>query len=256
MPMVFLVILTVGLSVLGTFGLVYLLRRTRRDTGILIPGTADVEGFYITVIGTLYAILIAFMIFVVWSRYYEATETVDNEADALATVYRLAGGIPEPLKSDIQRSCLDYARVMIRDEWPAMERQENSPRAWAAVNRMWALFNKMGPSNVNDEARRERLLTSFVQLTNLRRARLLQSRTGLPGILYGMIFFGAALTVGFASLFASRSFWAHALKAAVLAALISFMILTVWSLDHPFMGQVHVGPEALQRTLETLKIGR
>ena len=82
----------VGLSTLATWGAVALLRRgVRRRT---IPGTDDVETAYITTLGTIYAIFLAFMVFTVWSRFYEAMNTVDEEASTLIHIYRQAESLP------------------------------------------------------------------------------------------------------------------------------------------------------------------
>lgn len=246
-----IIIFVVGLSVLGTCGLVTILRRRHR--GILIRGTADIEGFYITVIGTLYAIFIAFMIFVVWSRFYEATVMVNQEADHLADVYRLSRALPEPYKSQARQLCLEYGRTMIRSEWPAMARSEYPAKGWAVVDRMWRLFSSIGPSEVRDSVIRDHLLTNFTELTDLRRYRLLESQSSLPKILYALLIFGAILTIGFASVFAADDFWPHALKACVLAAIISFMLFTVWSLDHPFQGHLHVTSIPFEHTIELIE---
>lgn len=245
------IISVVGLSVLGTYGLVTILRRRQR--GMLIRGTADIEGFYITVIGTLYAIFIAFMIFAVWSRFYEATVMVNQEADNLADVYRLSRALPQPYKNQARQLCLEYSRTMIRSEWQSMARREYPTQGWDVVNRMWDLFNGLDPAEVTDSVLRDHLLTNFTELTDLRRYRLLESQSSLPDILYAVLIFGAILIIGFASVFAADDFWPHALKACVLAALISFMLFTVWSLDRPFQGHVHITPTPFERTIELIE---
>lgn len=252
MVLALVIIFVVGLSVLATYGLVTILRH-RRQRGMLIHGTTDIEGFYITVIGTLYAILIAFMIFVVWSRFYEATVAVNQEADNLADVYRFSRALPEPYKSRARKLCLEYSHTMIRSEWPAMARSEYPKDGWDIVNGMWEFFNSLDPAEVTDSVLRDHLLTNFSELTDLRRYRLLESQSSLPDILYAVLIFGAIITVGFASVFAADDFWPHALKACVLAAMISFMLFTVWSLDQPFKGHVHIDPTPFERTIELIE---
>lgn len=246
---ILLVMLVVGLSVFATVGLVALVRVFQRGRPI-VRGTADVEGVYITVLGGLYAIFVAFMIFVVWTRFYEARQRVDLEADTVAGVYNLSAGLPEPLKGRLQDASLDYARVMVRYEWRDMAEERFPRRGQELVDRMREVINATGPDTVDDDVLRDHLLTSFDELTELRRFRLLESRTSLPGILYAGLIFGGLLTLGFAALFTVEEFWSHILKAAVLAAMISFMLLTVWMLDHPFQGSVHVDAAPFERTLE------
>ena len=252
MVLLLTVIFVVGLSVLGTYGFVTLLRNKLHDR-VLIEGTKDIEGFYITVLGTLYAILVAFMIFAVWGRYYNASVATSQEADNLADVYRLSLALPEPYKSQAKKLCLDYGNTMIESEWPAMARLVYSEKGWAVVDKMWKLFGNIGASEVADPVLRDHILTNFTELTDLRRFRLLESQSSLPYILYGVLIFGAIITIGFASIFAAVDLGTHALKACVLAALISIMLFTVWSLDHPFKGQVHVTPTPFEQIIKIEK---
>lgn len=252
MILILTVIFVVGLSVLGTYGFVTILRH-RLQNGILREGTRDIEGFYITVLGTLYAILIAFMIFAVWGRFYEATVGTSQEADNLADVYRFSRTLPEPYKRQARQLCLEYGRTMIKNEWTEMARNEYPKQGWVVVDKMWKLFGSISQSEVADPVIRDHLFTNFTELTDLRHYRLLASQSSLPGILYGVLLFGAILTVGFASIFAADDFGTHALKACVLAALISFMLFTVWSLDRPFSGKVHVPSTPFARVIELIE---
>lgn len=249
MNIVVLAVLVVVLSILISSALVGLLRGSR--IGTLMQGTGDVEGIYITVIGALYAIFIAFMIFVVWTRFDAAENSVDQEADTLVNLYRLAEELPQPLQSEMRQAVVDYAHSMIRDEWPAMAEERSSAKSQAVVERMWDVVHRMDEAAADDVIR-DHVLTTISELTELRRYRLLQSQTNLPGILYAALFFGGTLTIVLAALFSVEQFWSHVLKAAVLAALTSFMLLVVWVLDHPFQGDVYVQPTAFERSLEIM----
>jgi len=249
---ILLVLSVVLLSVLGSVGLVVLVRVLQRNR-MLVRGTTDVEGFYITVLGALYAILVAFMIFVVWTRFYESRQLVELEADVVGDVYRLSAGLPEPYRGRIQESSLEYARTMIRYEWQDMSEGRFPRRGQEIVDRIWGLINSMGPEIVRDDVLRDHLFTSFDELAELRRLRLLESRTSLPGILYGILLFGGLLTVGFAAVFTVEEFWSHTLKAAVLTAIISFLLLSIWMLDHPFQGPVYVDAAPFEQIIELLE---
>lgn len=249
MPLPIVVVLVIALSVAGTYSLVALVRRTRHDR-FPIRGTSDIEGFYITVLGAIYAIFLAFMIFVVWTRFYDATVVVEQEVDELGHVYRLSRVLPQPLQDQMRNAVIDYADTVTRYEWPAMKREETSEQMQAVVDRMWNIVYDVGPEELPDEVIRDHLFTSFEELMDLRRLRLLNSQTSLPGLLYAVLIFGAFLILGFAAVFAVEDFWPHVIKACVLAAIISLMVFTVWALDHPFQSWVHVSSQPFERVLE------
>jgi hypothetical protein len=50
----------------------------------------DVAGFIYAVVGVAYAVLLAFVVVVVWEEYERAKDTVETEANELAGVYFLA----------------------------------------------------------------------------------------------------------------------------------------------------------------------
>jgi hypothetical protein len=58
----------------------------------------EVAGFKFATVGVLYAVLLAFAIFVVWQRYADAETTVAQEAGAADTIYRLSYGIGEKIR--------------------------------------------------------------------------------------------------------------------------------------------------------------
>lgn len=249
MPLPIVVALIIILSIAATYALVLIVRGALR-TRVPFHGTSDIEGFYITVLGAIYAIFIAFMIFVVWMRFYDATIVVEREADELGHVHRLSRALPQRQQDQMRTAVNDYAQAVSRYEWPAMKEERASRQMQSVVDRMWDIVYSLGPEELPDEVLRDHLLSSFEELMDLRRLRLLQSQTSLPGLLYTVLIFGALLIIGFASIFAVEDFWPHVIKACVLASLISLMIFTVWALDHPFRGWVHVSSQPFERLLE------
>ena len=64
MVVVIRILLAIAVSTAFTLALVLLARATRKQH--CLRGTPDVEPTYITTVGTLYGIFVAFMIFTVW----------------------------------------------------------------------------------------------------------------------------------------------------------------------------------------------
>lgn len=232
--------LTVAASAIGCAGLVALARFTRNRHQM--SGTKDVEQAYIAAVSTLYGIFVAFMIFTVYQRYNEAREDIAAEANAVATVYRLAEALPRPLRDPIQAVSVQYANSVARDEWPAMRRGETSARTEAIVGDMWRRLSRLDASTGLDVVN-DHLLQSWTDAADLRRTRILRSGTGLSEYSYAVLIIGALITIGFASIFTVDNIWLHMLKAASLTAMICLMLVTIWALDHPFHGQLQLQPD-------------
>ena len=54
----------------------------------------DVAGFIYAVLGVAYAVLLAFVVIVVWEKYDQARATVETQANELAAIYFLADRFP------------------------------------------------------------------------------------------------------------------------------------------------------------------
>src|ERR1051326_5286387 len=101
-------LLVVGLSIGAALATLILVRRG--PAAEKLRDTNDIAGFYITVVGTIYAVILAFMFFAVWTRYELASDVADQEANALIDIYRLSPGLPGPLARQLQLETWEYAK--------------------------------------------------------------------------------------------------------------------------------------------------
>jgi hypothetical protein len=81
----------------------------------------DVAGFIYAALGVIYAVLLALVVIAVWEEYDAASETVEQEANAVAEIAWLADRLPEPEGAHIQELARSYAQDVIDEEWPLME---------------------------------------------------------------------------------------------------------------------------------------
>jgi hypothetical protein len=85
----------------------------------------DVADFIYSFFGVAYAVLLAFVIIVVWQEHETAKNTVESEANEFAGDYFLADRSPTPV-GRVQGLVRSYARTVVEEEWPLMERSEAS----------------------------------------------------------------------------------------------------------------------------------
>ncbi len=80
----------------------------------------DVAGPIVSMVGTILAVILSFMLVSVWQQYDQAGGTVVQEASAVADLYHAAGNFPEPTQTQLRNALKDYTNAIIGDEWPAM----------------------------------------------------------------------------------------------------------------------------------------
>ncbi|HKD01777.1 MAG TPA: hypothetical protein VKB77_05095 [Terriglobales bacterium] len=83
-------------------------------------GHNDVTATNVGVIGTTYAVLIAFMLSNVWTSFRAAESNAEQESNSLVNVFRIAKTLPQPERGHIQQLARDYATEVVDREWRAM----------------------------------------------------------------------------------------------------------------------------------------
>jgi Protein of unknown function (DUF4239) len=205
----------------------------------------EVAGFKFATVGVLYAVLLAFAVVVVWEKFNQADSEVAKEAGAAATVFLLTSGIDDAHAAAIRQATADYLTAAISKDWPAMERETDSPEVTDALNGIYWAILKYHAFEANEGIVIAEMLRQVDQISDARRERLVMADGVTPGIIWVVLFGGAALTIGFTFFFGAENLRAQALMTGVLSILIFAGLLTIIAIDHPFAGTVKVGPEAL-----------
>ncbi len=205
----------------------------------------EVAGFKFATIGVLYAVLLAFVVIVVWEKFNDAEVRVAEEAGAAASIYRLAEGLGGPTGSAIQTNLSTYLSAAVERDWPAMEHGHGSPDVTDALSRLYTTAVQIVPHDARDQALLEETLHQLDQMTDARRGRLVMASGKVPGIIWLVLFGGAAVTIAFTFFFGTENLAAQALMTGALAILIFALLEVIVVVDHPFSGSIKVLPEAL-----------
>jgi uncharacterized membrane protein len=241
------VILTVFMPVLvAVAGLVLVQRLVPPERRV---GQNDVAGFIFAVLGVAYAVLLAFVVIAVWEEYKTAQTNVESEAHELAGVYFLASRLPEPDRTRIQNLARTYARVVVEEEWPRMERGKTSPQADSLLRQLTLKILEFDPHTKGEQVLYELEQTQLHDAADARRSRLLEVREGIPDLLWVVLVVGGVITVSFTYLFGLKSNVAHALMVAALTLLICGILFTIGEFNYPFSGVVEIRPDAFKEVL-------
>jgi hypothetical protein len=241
------VILTVFVPVLvAVAGLVLVQRLVPPERRV---GQNDVAGFIFAVLGVAYAVLLAFVVIAVWEEYKTAQTNVESEAHELAGVYFVASRLPEPDRTRIQDLARTYARVVVEEEWPMMERGQTSPRADSLLRQLTLKILEFDPRTKGEQVLYELEQTQLHDAADARRSRLLEVREGIPDLLWVVLVVGGVITVSFTYLFGLKSNVAHALMVAALTLLICGILFTIGEFNYPFSGVVEIRPDAFKEML-------
>lgn len=242
-------LLVVTVSVVTALGLLALVRRLAPPERL--GQINDVIGSYSTVVGTLYAVILAFMLYAEWTDFETARTNTDKEGHTLADIYRLADGLPEPAHTSFRQLPRAYAEAMLNGEWAAMSTNHPRSDTQRIHDRLWQVATHLHPASGEEQILVDHLLYQLETLSELRRARLLQLQRRLPGILSSVLIVGAVFTVVVFYLFSVASHRLHMLKVAGLTAFLALVLFALYEMDGAYVGTVRVTPDSFALALRT-----
>lgn len=234
---------TVGLSMAVAVAGLYAVRR------LVPPASNEGVGDYLQTLGSVYGVLLAFVVFVVWSQKNEADKLVEKEADGLRDVARLARAIGGSARMQILRAIDAYVTAVVEREWPAMRKRQSSPEASHCLRDLWEIITVIDPQDRREQCLYAEMIRSFNALGDARADRLVNSGTRLPFSLRIFVVVGGVCLIGSMYLLSLPQFWRLALMTAIMAGAVSHILYLIHDLDTPYGDwQVTTGPIERVRT--------
>ena len=206
-------------------------------------------GNYLQTVGGIYAVLLAFVVFVVWGQFNDARSYIDREASALVDLHRTASGLPNTTRVAIQGHLQTYVDSVMRDEWLAMARHDESAieRVGHELDEVWVAIHQCRPETVCEQTMYSEVLSRFNDVTDLRTLRLTSARFRIPLTMKILLYTGAIIMTGSMYLVAIPQFWLHALVTAALTGAVAHILYLILDLDAAFAGNVQVSQAPFER---------
>jgi hypothetical protein len=212
-------------------------------------------GNYIQALGTVYAVLLAFVASTVWAQFNEARSLVDQEANEVVDLFRTTDGLPAAEREVVQATLRRYVERVLSEEWRAMacgdERVLES--VGGELDAIWQALHCFEPTNVCHTTLHAEALTRFNDLSDARTLRLTSARTRIPYGLKLFLVIGGLMMIGSMYLIAVDRFRMHAIMTGALAGAISHVLFVVFDLDDPFAGDWQVSRTTFERVQRYMK---
>jgi hypothetical protein len=194
-----------------------------------------------TVVGTAFAVMLAFITFAAFQTYNGAKSGAQSEAVALLEMSRTAQFFPVQQRDTLRGELACYGRSVVSEEWPAMRNGHRSALVdrWVAAYR--DLWGRLDLRSVREQLGFEELLTEARNRTEGRRDRLSQITPAVPAPLWLALALGGLVAVALQLGMADRRerLAVHGTMIAGVAAIVTAGLLLVNFLDHPY--QRHTG---------------
>jgi hypothetical protein len=232
--------------------MVFLFLVSRTSTAPSRKESNDFTGAVVAVIGTTYAVILAFTLAGVWAMLQQAQANEEQEANALVNIYRIASQLKDPNAKPIQELCVRYANNALEREWPAMDKRQMPPEGAEIINQFWTLAGEIQARAQPDAIGAYQLMEELRLLTQHRRVRIMDSREALPGILWAVLIAGGVITVASSCFFGVPSFRFHLLQVLMLSFLVALVLVAIADIDQPYQGEVKVAPQGFEFAASSL----
>jgi hypothetical protein len=207
----------------------------------------EVIAWQLATLGTIYAVVIGFMLYAVWTRYDSAQVNADSEASALVVVARLAQGLPRDTGKKVLSLALTYSDVMVNREWPAMEKGQYASESGILMRKLNESLQEPSDLTTQQAIILDHTLTELGQMTGYRRIRQVQCVSELPRILWMVLILGAFIIIVASCLLGTENIRLHMVLILGLSFLVSLCLVAIEDINQPFQGATRISPTGFIR---------
>lgn len=216
----------------------------RRQRVEVLRRQNDVAGYLFSAVGVLYAVVLGFVVVVVWQKYDATVGIVEDEVNATSDLYRVVDGYPAALRAEIRSGLRSYVDTVVRVEWPAMERDQDVPETGGnLLERVGYNVDDLKPANLGEFASQQAAIADMQRLLDARRERLVQTVPVVPGVLWFALVTGALAMITFCYIFGVENRPAQLAMTAILVGFIGILFIVIYEFAGPFSGSVYISDD-------------
>lgn len=208
------------------------------------------------VLGTSFAVLLAFVIFLAFESYGNAKDKAGQEAVAVTGLHHTAALFAPRDRDALRGELICYARAVIGDEWRTMRDDRPSTRVEGWLDDFDATMAGVRLADGKRAAAFGALLDEASARREGRRGRLAEAAPFVPAPLWIVLVLSAVLLLGFMCLYADpdEAWPVQAALIGSIAAVVVLGLLMVRFLDAPYEGRSgSIEPVEMTRTLRLME---
>jgi hypothetical protein len=234
-----------------------LLVRRRAPEGSYFSDGDRASGVF-GVLATGFSVLLGFVIFLAFTSYDQSRTGAETEALAVAQQVETAQLLPDPAAAKMTGALVCYARSVVHQEWPRMERgtQGDAINPWGV--RLFKILKGLQPSTPSAQSAFDKSLDLTSTREEARRDRIHGAQGVIPTPLWIVLIVISGVIFVYMLFFADSGERAktQALLMGSVTAVISIMLLLLVFLNSPFRSGVGaLRPTAMERSLRIVDQG-
>jgi Protein of unknown function (DUF4239) len=248
-PLSFLTVSVVTTSI-ALVGL-YVVRK--KYSAEVLKENHEVAAIIFNAFGLFYGVMVAFVVFVTWSGYDEATKNLQMEANEIADIFHSTESLPEPGRKIVRQALMDYVTSVYYDELKRMAQGEVSLHARGPLHSLMDVFYQMDEKSIPNRELYAETLKRLNDLAEYRRLRIFAGNNTVPLAVWFVLLVGGIFAVSYTCFFGMKNIKAQYLITTTLTATITLILFLIYVLDHPFTGASKVSAQPLREVMEVMQ---
>jgi hypothetical protein len=240
-------VITTSLALAG----LYLVRK--KYSAEVLKENHEVAAIIFNAFGLFYGVMVAFVVFVTWSGYSDATKNLQMEANQVADIFHSAEAFPDPASKTMKQALMDYVTSVYDDELKRMSQGEIALHSSRALPRLMAIFYQMDEKSIPNRELYAETLKRLNDLAQYRRLRIFAGNDTVPLAVWFVLLVGAVFTVSYGCFFGMKNIKAQYLLTTTLTVMITLILFLIYVLDHPFAGTSKVSAEPLKEVMAIMQ---
>ena len=229
----------------------YLVRK--KYSAEVLKENHEVAAIIFNAFGLFYGVLIAFVVFVTWSGYDEATKNLQMEASEALDIFHITAAFPDPSRKIVQQGVKDYLAVVYNDEVPKMADGDLELYSGGAHNSLRILFGQVDASSIPNRELYGEALRCLNNLAQYRRMRIFAGNNTVPPVIWLVLLVGGLFAVSYTFFFGMKNIRAQYLITTTLTVTVTSILFLIYVLDHPFTGSSRVSFLPLKEAMAAMQ---
>jgi hypothetical protein len=215
-------------------------------------GINDAISGTVQTIGVFYGITVGLIAVGVWNTNSNASDLVSREAASIGSLYRDVSGYPAPVRDRLQLALRKYTHFVIEQTWPAQKEGRILDGGTLILDDFQSTLYTFEPTTAGQGALHSETLSAYNKLVEYRRLRIDAVGGGLSGVMWWVIWIGAAISIGVAYVYKIEDLKIHVALVALMAGFLAIVLFMIVINDKPFFGHVSISSEPYRLILEKL----
>jgi hypothetical protein len=216
-----------------------------RQTRLYEFTTNEFEGLntVIILVGGIYSVVFAFVIFVIWGQFTDVQNAVMRECNTLSDLLRFSDHLNPDAGRAIRRAVADYSQRVLKYEWQALAQRRRDRAIDKAFSELVDTVLRTVPSGPTEYDVHQRLIDMVRKAGEHRDERVAKSLTRIPPTLERLVFTMAGVLLLLVFVYPFHHPVAGFVCFLLVAIVLFLARLVMTDTDNPFEGVCNVSPQ-------------